>query len=125
MTMVHNSHGTSSTDFVNPWAYISVVLFIIPSRMDRLRGEEDIAVKLDVLPNQQSTSELFIGRRLRIPLYAMLPAKKTNGHDQKMADHFNPKHGTCKRYFHPGDPVSLDSRNCKARKGNILYEVEC
>jgi hypothetical protein len=84
-------------------------------------------------PNQKSPAELFLGRRIRIPLDLMLPARGSNikrhSHQQ-----FKSERGQVGRTFSPGDLIYvLDFKGPKKtwipakvirRVGTVMYQVQ-
>jgi transposase InsO family protein len=86
------------------------------------------------VPNQLSPAEVFLGRRIRLPLDRMLPSTGFLDRDCRMEQQFNRRHGAIARCFSPGACVYV--KNFRGgqvkwipakvihRIGNVLYKVQ-
>lgn len=76
-------------------------------------------------PTGQSPAELMFGRKLRLPLDAVLPPKEHRGvRNSQMEEQFNRKHGTVEKFFEEGESVTVrQSPKNKWTKGTVIERI--
>ncbi|KAA3670143.1 uncharacterized protein DEA37_0006920 [Paragonimus westermani] len=85
------------------------------------------------VPNEVSPAEVFLGRRMRTALDAMLPVKRAGQRNIKMERQFNQHHRAKARELHTGHPVFVlkyHGHGCNwvsgtvtQRRGHVLHEL--
>lgn len=76
-------------------------------------------------PTGQSPAELMFGRRLRLPLDAVLPPKEHRGvRNSQMEEQYNRQHGTVEKFFEEGERVTVrQSPKNKWTKGTVIERI--
>lgn len=76
-------------------------------------------------PYGLSPAELIYGRRIRLPIAALLPPPPPAPAevDDKMEEDYNRKHGATQRHFKEGDGVIYKNANTKWRQGRVIEQV--
>ena len=76
-------------------------------------------------PYGLSPAELIYGRRIRLPIAALLPPPPPAPAevDEKMEEDYNRKHGATQRHFKEGDGVIYKNSNTKWRQGRVIEQV--